>query len=139
MKIDIVWDSSTQASGVPAGLQIGVDYAVNFLESVFTNAGTVSVNVGYGTYDGRPMANGEGGVTYADGVVTSGTVETFAEYVLTGNTYIANPDAYIGFATTGIDYSDINSASGGLADFIGIAEHELTHALGRMSWNPSTS
>ncbi len=139
MKIDIVWDPSAQAGGVPAGLQIGIDYAVNFLESVFTNTGTVSVNVGYGTCRGQALASGEGGLTSADGVLTSGTVVTFAEYVLTGNTFIANPDAYIGFATTGIDYSDINSASGGLADFIGIAEHELTHALGRLSWNPSTS
>ena len=132
MQIDISWDSS--AAGAPSGFKSGIVYAVNLLQSVFTNSGTVLVNAGYGEVDGIAIGAPDLGETAPNGLVSNGTVTSFSQYSLENALPSGTTDAEIGFATSAIDYNDQNTAVAGSYDFIGIVEHELTHALGRISW-----
>src|SRR6516164_9270457 len=66
MQLNITFDQS-QAS-LPAGFVAGVNYVVNYFDSVFTSPVTVNINVGYGEIAGQPLGNGALGEseTYID-------------------------------------------------------------------------
>src|ERR1700691_3104686 len=53
MQIDITYDSSV--NNAPAGIKTGVQAAVQYLESEFTNPVTINIDVGYGEIDGQAM------------------------------------------------------------------------------------
>ncbi len=54
--INITWDSSVASA--PTGFQTAIINAAQYLESQFTNAVTVNINVGYGEVNGSTMGSG---------------------------------------------------------------------------------
>lgn len=55
--IAINWDSSVASA--PAGFTSDILAAVNYLETQFTNAATITVDVGYGEIDGSTLSTGD--------------------------------------------------------------------------------
>lgn len=54
--INITWDSSVASA--PAGFTAGVTSAVQYLESLFSDAVTINIAVGYGEVDGNALSSG---------------------------------------------------------------------------------
>ena len=54
--INISWDASV--SSAPVGFTAGVTSAVQYLESQFTDAVTVNINIGYGEVNGAALGSG---------------------------------------------------------------------------------
>jgi hypothetical protein len=54
--INIIWDASV--SSAPAGFIAGVQAAVQYLESQFSDPVTINIAVGYGEVNGTPMGSG---------------------------------------------------------------------------------
>jgi len=58
MNINIVYDTSVGSA--PAAFKTAVTSAVNFLETTFSDAVTITINVGFGEVGGSPMTTGLG-------------------------------------------------------------------------------
>lgn len=67
--IDINWDSSV--GNAPSGFTSDILAAVNFLETQFTNAATITIDVGYGEIDGQSLNDGDLGESDANTVPVS--------------------------------------------------------------------
>jgi hypothetical protein len=57
LRINLTYDASV--SSAPAGFTAGMQAAVNYLESQFTDPVNVNINVGWGEVDGSPLAPGD--------------------------------------------------------------------------------
>ena len=62
MQININYDSSV--SNAPAGFKSGVQAAVQYLDSEFTNPITLTIDVGYGEVDGQTLSAGDLGESF---------------------------------------------------------------------------
>jgi hypothetical protein len=62
MQINVIYDPSVASA--PAGFQTGIMDAVNYLEKVFTNPISVTIDVGYGEVDGFQLASNALGESY---------------------------------------------------------------------------
>ena len=56
-KIDLVWDSSVASA--PAAFKTDLIAAAHYLETLFSNAATISINVGYGELAGQTLPSGD--------------------------------------------------------------------------------
>ncbi len=156
LKINLVWDTNAQAA--PQAFRSAVQSAANILQQTFSNNITLNFNIGYGEVAGQKLTNGSAAAGPAYGnyisigalkntLLSSSTSkddqQAYAGLSTTlnpnGNGSVAvwsaeekalglisgtasNIDGYVGFAT------DVPSA-----DLVGVALHELTHAMGRTS------
>ncbi len=154
MQINLVPDPS--ANNAPADFMAALNAAAEYLDGLILNPITVNIAVGYGEFAGQPLSAsllGEGGprfqtlayarvktdLTVGDlpaGDPTSGAgvdvslAEEQAWGIAPANT--GQIDGSVGFSSSGpFDYSTTGAVPAGEYSFIGVAEHELTHALGR--------
>ena len=80
MQINVNFDQPT--STLPIGFVTAVNWAVDYLDSLFTNPVTVTINVGYGEVAGGSLGGALGGSGFAGGDRPSheaGDVEWFVE------------------------------------------------------------
>jgi hypothetical protein len=63
VQIDIEYDSSV--SSAPAAFETDINIAVEYLESLFTNPVTITIDVGYGEIDGQPLGSNDLGESEA--------------------------------------------------------------------------
>jgi hypothetical protein len=70
MQINIDYDSSVNSA--PAGFQAGVQAAVQYLDSEFTNPITLTIDVGYGEIEGQSLGAGALGESEASQYVSEG-------------------------------------------------------------------
>jgi len=159
MDIRLSYDSSTSAA--PSGFTTAMAYAVSQLDALITDNITVTISVSWdNTVLGEGGFNNSRGYSYtqvetaltqhADSAVAR---EAAANLANTGNTiYLSDAQAEalgletaaqasavegrVIFGTSGtvLNFNSANRAVAGEEDFIGVAEHELTHALGRIGW-----
>jgi hypothetical protein len=167
MQINLVYDRSV--NNAPPEFITALNAAAEYLDGMILNPITVNVEVGYGEDAGQPLNAdelGEGGPRFTtlaysqitpdltvgnlpagDPTLGAGVDVSFAEEQAWGiapaNT--GQIDGSVGFSSAGpFDYSTTGAVPAHEYDFMGIAEHELTHALGRYSLlysnlgNPST-
>src|SRR5664279_5120011 len=69
MQIDVNFDQS--GSSLPTGFVTAVNYAINYIDSLFTNPITISINVGYGEVAHQTLGSGDLGASYANYTVQS--------------------------------------------------------------------
>ena len=158
MNINLTFDSS--AASMPAAMVTAIEYAASFYDAWFTNPITVNIAVGYGEIGGVTLASNEGAegrfnyvqVSYGalqpilsaqdGGAVLPSTdptggagvyvpdAEAKALGLISGTSTAV--DGYIGFLSEPYYATDPNNrAQPGMEDFIGIALHEISEALGR--------
>jgi hypothetical protein len=161
LQINVVYDSSV--SNAPSAFTTDVGIAVQYLESLFTNPVTVTINVGYGEIAGQTMATGALGESEAyyiaenyssvknaliaqaaPGSSTLPTTSPFqgsvamttAEAKALGLMANNNSiDGYVGFASMyPFGYGNGITPASNQYYFIGVVEHEITEDLGRVSW-----
>jgi Hint domain len=168
--VDINLSYDASVGSAPAGFESALNLAVTYLDALIVNPITVTIDVGYGEWDGESLAPGtsEGGpngtyMSYSE-VVSELTAHATSAVDLSSVASLpaSNPagsgvflvsyaqekawgllpadstevDGYVGFgAGSSIpwDYSTNGTTASGEVDFVGVAEHELTHALGRMA------
>jgi hypothetical protein len=63
VQISIIYDSSV--NNAPAAFKTDVNIAVQYLESLFTNSVTITIDVGYGEIDGQTLGSGDLGESEA--------------------------------------------------------------------------
>ncbi|MGA2043831.1 MAG: NF038122 family metalloprotease, partial [Roseiarcus sp.] len=161
MQINISYDQSV--GSLPAGFVSGVTYAVNYLDSLFTNNVTITIAVGYGEIDGVALSAGDLGesetsnyVNESYSAVSSALLGRNAPGASTlpasspdsGSLYMdqaeakalglyANDgslDGYVGFSSSeAYSYSTTATPSASQFYFVGIVEHEITEDMGRVS------
>ncbi|GAC1337650.1 MAG: hypothetical protein NVSMB26_24860 [Beijerinckiaceae bacterium] len=160
MLINLVYDSQAQAA--PQSFRDEIQAAANILDVTFKDNITVNIEIGYGEYpgNGSPETNGSASSAPSTGVfddysqvrtwlaqnaaagVQSGVAALPTGSSIQGQTQVAvwraeeklmgqvsttdtGLDGYSGFAT------DIS-----LSELEGVALHELTHAMGRVTYGP---
>ncbi len=160
MEIELAYDSSV--NNAPAGFTAAMQYAASQLDALITNNITVSISVswndsvfGLGGFNEIPepytkviAALESHATTPAAAEAVSSIPSNVSHY---GDLYLSNAQAQaLGFATSSsgpgqdgmmtfgsqgaiLNFSTTDRAIPGEYDFVGIAEHELTHALGRMA------
>lgn len=128
--IDITWDPTGQVLG-EAGPENMQDYSysqvVDALQAhAFSTAAQTAVQ-------NMPSADPTGG----NGVYLS-VAQAEALGLMSGSTL---PDGTATFGTGGtvLNFSTTDLAVAGEEDFVGVAEHELTHAMGRSGWGDGTT
>ena len=138
MDIIVNWDSSVAAA--PAGFRTGINNVVALFDALFTNTATITINVGYGEVGGTSLAATDVGSSISNlapflvNTNLGAVIMTNAQYKAIGQTSTTAVDGYVGFASTGIiDFSNSATVAPGTYDFIGIAEHEISEVLGRIS------
>ena len=161
LKINIDWDSSV--SSAPSGFETDVTAAVQYLENLFTNSVTLTIDVGYGEIDGQTLdsdALGEslandytGNFTYsqvrsaliAENAPGSSTlpatspdsgslVISTAEAKALGLSSYSGIDGWVGFSSTlPFSYGNGTTPPSNEYYFIGTVEHEITEDMGRTS------
>jgi hypothetical protein len=167
MQINLVYDRSV--NNAPPEFITALNAAAEYLDGLILNPITVNVEVGYGEDAGQPLNAdelGEGGPRFTtlaysqitpdltvgnlpagDPTLGAGVDVSFAEEQAWGiaPAHTGQIDGSVGFSSAGpFDYSTTGAVPAHEYDFMGIAEHELTHALGRYSLlysnlgNPST-
>lgn len=165
-------DGSGSYTNAPQAFKDALTYAADYLDNLITNDITVTIEVGYGTFEGKAFGSNvfaEGGpeagenVSYAnlvtdlnhsansaDDTTAYGNLPAQSPYGDT--TYYLSPaqqkafgllsanssevDGAVGFATEqngDFNYSITDRAMPNEYDFVGVALHELTHALGRIA------
>lgn len=156
LKINLIWDSN--ALSAPAAFRAAVQSAANILQQTFSNNITLNFNIGYGEVAGQKLTNGSAaaGPGYGNYIsiaalkndLISSSTSKDDQLAYSGLSTTLNPngngaiavwsaeekalglisgaassiDGYVGFAT------DVPAA-----DLVGVALHELTHAMGRTS------
>lgn len=162
LAININWDSSVDSA--PAAFKTGVLTAVQYLEGLFTNPVSLTINVGYGEVAGQALVSnalGESIASYtanisysqlrnaligenAPGASTLPVTSPFSGHVVLSTaeakalgfvTSNSGPDGYVGFSST-LPFSYANGVTPAANQyyFIGVVEHEITEDLGRVSW-----
>jgi hypothetical protein len=159
VQIDINYDSSV--ANAPSSFETDVNIAVQYLESLFTNPITITIDVGYGEIDGQPLENGALGESEANYIgedysqvrsaliaqnapgsstlpTTSplnGVVEIpTAEAMALGLLASSSPNGYVGFSSSfPFSYGNGTTPPSNEYYFIGVVEHEITEDMGRVS------
>lgn len=156
MQINLVYDRSV--NNAPPEFITALNAAAEYLDGLILNPITVNVEVGYGEDAGQPLNAdelGEGGPRFTtlaysqitpdltvgnlpagDPTLGAGVDVSFAEEQAWGiaPAHTGQIDGSVGFSSAGpFDYSTTGAVPAHEYDFMGIAEHELTHALGRYS------
>jgi hypothetical protein len=158
MNIEVTFDQNVNF--LPSGFVSAVNYAVNYLDTLFTNPVTINLDVGYGEIAGTPLAPGDLGESYAPYVQESysavvnalqqqgapGSYSLPATAPLSGTLYMTVPEAealglYSGVATCYVGFSSFAPFSytpnvtppAGEYYFVGLVEHEITEDMGRVS------
>jgi hypothetical protein len=158
MNVNLIFDPS--AASMPTAMVAAIEYAANFYDTWFTNPITVNIDVGDGEIGGVTLAPNEGAegrfnyiqVSYGalqpllsaqdGGAVLPSTdptggagvdvsdAEAKALGLISGTSTAV--DGYIGFLSSPSYATDPNNrAVPGEEDFVGIALHEISEALGR--------
>ena len=156
LKINLVWDANAIAA--PAAFRTAVQSAANILQQAFSNNIALNFNIGYGEVAGQLLSNGSAaaGPAYGNFVSVAAVKSSLSNSSTSKDDQLAysclsttlNPngngaiavwsaeekalgmingaassiDGYVGFA------SDVP-----YANLVGVALHELTHAMGRTS------
>jgi len=132
MKITFVYDQSTMFA--PAGFQPALNAAASILDSLILNPIDLYIRVGWGEVWGAPISSND---TAEGGPAT--TLVTSAQQKAAGviPADATGIDGAIGFAAVagGYNFYLANQNTGGLPGFVGIAMHEITHTMGRVSGN----
>ena len=158
MQINVNFDQPT--SSLPTGFVTAVNWAINYLDSLFTNPVTLNINVGYGEVDGDALGGALGGsvglaslVSYssvrsallaqnAPGASTLPSTSPFsgsvympqAEEKALGLLQGIGLDGHVGFSNSvNWSFTPNVTPSAGAYDFIGAFEHEITEVMGRVS------
>lgn len=158
MHIDLVADASVGSA--PAGFAAAIQQAASILDRVLTNAITVNISYGWGEIGGTALQAGgnfaEGGPQQTGGFSyqavraaltaasdTGATAAAVASLPAIGPNGVAAYDlstaqqrafGLLPAQAAGLD-GEIGFATGWTSNWVGGALHELTHALGRTSWN----
>ncbi|WP_329740864.1 NF038122 family metalloprotease [Dyella sp. A6] len=163
--INYTFDSSFAGSGANgAAMEAAFGQAAAFIEANYSNPSSINLVVGYGSIDGSAMGSSSLGESLAylyqsgyakvrNALQTLGTpgsgslpqtgpsdlFATTAEAKALG--LIPNStatDGYLGFSSTYVfDYTPSNGITVGSYDFFGVALHEITEAMGRLSLKDS--
>lgn len=132
MKITFVYDQSTMFA--PAGFQPALNAAASILDSLILNPIDLYIRVGWGEVWGAPISSND---TAEGGPAT--TLVTSAQQKAAGviPADATGIDGAIGFAAVagGYNFDLANQNTGGLPGFVGLAMHEITHTMGRISGN----
>lgn len=113
----------TFATGAPASFEDPILAAAAVLGAAILNPITVTIDVGYGTYDGTPIPASDislGGITQSF-AGPDGTFLAPAQALALGMDPNLAVDGYVGFQS---DAPNLEA----------LALNELTHALGRLTW-----
>jgi hypothetical protein len=153
VQINITYDSSV--NNAPAAFKTGVQAAVQYLESEFTNSVIVNIDVGYGEIDGQSMEadalgeslwsqaisesyssvrnallaeNAPGASTLPASSPDQGAlVMSTAEAKALGLlTNNGSIDGYVGFSSENTFYYGTGAVPANEYDFIATVEHEIT-------------
>src|SRR6476620_3172535 len=158
MQINVNFDQPT--STLPIGFVTAVNWAVDYLDSLFTNPVTVTINVGYGEVAGGSLGGALGGSVGIANTVSYSSVQSalLAQNALgvstlpssspfSGSLYMPQAEAkalglaggttldgYVGFSNS-VSWSFTPNVTPppGAYDFIGVFEHEITEVMGRVS------
>ncbi len=155
--INVTYDSSVD--GAPSGFKAAIAAAVFELESLFTNKITVTIAVGFGEVSGisfgaAALGYSLGGKTLTSYAAVRAALPLYAlpatDPTNGGAFYVSNanaralgitpdsstaPDGYIGISSYYTLTTDPNNRAAPSAyDAIGIAEHEITEILGRVTY-----
>ncbi len=158
--MDIQLDYTSSTSAAPAAFKTALQYAATQLDALITNNITLSISVTWDTsvfaeggFSGYYDSYASVAAALKSHASTPTAIEA-ASHLPTTDPYaselvLSNAQAQaLGFATgsygpgadgavtfgadaSQLDFSTTNFAVSGEYDFIGVAEHELTHALGR--------
>jgi hypothetical protein len=157
LTINPIFDSSITSLANASTIQAAFKTAAAVYSTAFTNPVTVNVKVSWGVLNGTALAGNEAGSTIVNliGYLNYPQLKTYlAPYAAlpatnSGPAYFAMPraeakalgilsgsstiiDAMIGFSSSlRYDFNKADGTTTGSYDFIGLAEHELAHALGR--------
>jgi tryptophan-rich protein len=163
LTIDIDWDSSVNSA--PASFQTAVLEAVQYLEGLFANPITITIDVGYGEIDGQALVSNALGESLANYVPESysavrsaliaedapgsstlpatspdgGTLamSTAEAKALGLEANNGSVDGYVGFSDSlPFSYADGTTPPSSEYYFIGVVEHEITEDMGRVSLLP---
>jgi hypothetical protein len=153
VNINLVYETSTQ--GAPANFFAGLSAAVQILDSLIATPITVNIQVGYGDINGSPLPGtvSEGGPTaYSQYLYYSQLKAILANYANSPTSVAAlaslpnsdptNGDGFFlsaaqekafGILSAYDTAIDGNVGFGiNYGDYVGVALHEITHALGRL-------
>ena len=159
MNINVSFDQNT--SSLPNGFVAAVNYVVSLFDSLFTNAVTINIDVGYGEIDGTPLGRNDLGESFAPqyltenysavrGVLQSedapGSSTLPASSPLSGKLRMSAAEAqalgltsavstsYVGFSSS-LPFSYVLNSTPPAREyyFIGVVEHEFTEDMGRVS------
>jgi hypothetical protein len=153
VNINLVYETSTNSA--PANFVSGLNTAVQILDSLITTPITVNIQVGYGDINGSPLPGtlSEGGpAAYSQGFSYSQLEAILANYANSPTSVAAlgslpnsDPTSSSGFFLSaaqekafGMLPADGTAVDGNVgfginySDYVGVALHEITHALGRL-------
>jgi hypothetical protein len=166
--MDIILDYDSSTNSAPSGFKTAMQYAASQLDALITNNITISIEVSwdnavlgegganfyyepYTTVAAALKSHAETTTQKAAAATLPSTDPTSnGELLLTSAQEealgLASPsdfygtDGYVTFGSDGttLNFSTTNMAVAGEIDFVGVAEHELTHAIGREDWGDST-
>ena len=156
LKINLVWDVNALAA--PADFRTAVQSAANILQQAFSNNITLNFNIGYGEVAGQVLSNGSAaaGPAYGNFVsiavlkssLSNSSTSKDDQLAYSGLSSTLNPNGNGAIAVWSAEEKAlgmINSASSNIdgyvgfaadvpyANLVGVALHELTHAMGRTS------
>lgn len=160
MQINVTFDQS--ASSLPAGFVAAINYVVNYFDNLFTNSVTINIDVGYGEIAGHTLASNSLGESewnlvsanygsirsalLAQGAPGASTLPSSS--LLAGNPFMPLAEAqalglspsngslagYVGFSSSlPFSYSATTTPASNQYYFIGVAEHEISEVMGRLS------
>lgn len=162
LNFNISWDASVTSA--PTGFKTAFQDAINYYESTYSNAATFNINVGWGEEGGQTVGTGALGQTtsylayenFAN--VKQALLTKNSGYVLpnagSGNTMLltlANAaalgintgygpnalDGSIGFnSAVSWSFASATTAAAGQYSMVGVAEHEISEVMGRISLLP---
>ena len=161
MQINVTFDQSI--SSLPAGFVAAINYVVNYFDSLFTNNLTINIDVGYGEIAGQTLGSNALGESesnlvsasysslrsalHAQGAPGASTLPSSSP--LSGSSIYdvsrsaglravfkqrSSLDGYVGFSSTlPFSYSATATPAANQYYFIGVAEHEISEVMGRIS------
>ena len=159
MQINVSFDSSV--TNAPTGFVAAVNYVVNYFDTLFTNNVTINLNVGYGEVAGQTLASGALGESVSSSYVAEsyssvvGTLQAQgapgasalpSTSPVPGALYMTPAEAqalgltnavstgYVGFSSSAaFDFAANTTPTSSQYYFVGVAEHEISEILGRVS------
>ena len=161
MQINVTFDQSQ--SSLPAGFVSAIDYVVNLFDGLFPNNVTINIDVGYGEINGQPLGSNALGESEASQYVSAsyasvksalqaegapGAASLPASSPIASNLLISQAEAkalglypnngsldgWIGFSSSfPFSYTPNATPASNQYYFVGVAEHEISEVMGRVS------